>query len=99
MISHHVKSRIHIFWMSSSLLAALALSSAPATACDITFNPGDVATISGGVTAAGPGKTFCFNPGTYRLLRIAPESGDTFIGQPGVIFSGAYLLTASSFTQ
>lgn len=50
--------------------------------CDYTFSPSQVATIPATVASAGSGKTFCFNSGTYRLLRIQPLSGDTFVGTP-----------------
>ena len=37
--------------------------------------------------------TFSLAPGTYRLQSVVPQSGDSFVGQTGVIVSGAALLT------
>lgn len=39
-----------------------------------------------------PGATFCFAPGVYRLPTLVPTAGQTFIGTPQVILSGAVVL-------
>lgn len=41
-----------------------------------------------------PGTTFQITPGVYRLQSVRPKNGDSFIGQPGAILTGAVLLTS-----
>lgn len=56
----------------------------------MTFNPGDnVASI---VASQPSGTTFVFNPGVYRRVSITARNGDSFVGEPGAILSGARVL-------
>jgi hypothetical protein len=56
----------------------------------LVFQPGqDIAAIVAGQPA---GTTFRFAPGVYRRVQITPKSGQTFIGEPGAILSGARVL-------
>jgi parallel beta-helix repeat protein len=45
------------------------------------------------ITAAGSGATLTFQPGIYRMQTITPKTGQSFIGQPGAVLSGAKRLT------
>lgn len=58
-----------------------------------TIYPGE--DIQARVNAAPIGATFTLKSGVHRLHTITPRSGDTFIGEPGAILSGARLLTAT----
>jgi hypothetical protein len=42
--------------------------------------------------------TFSLAPGTYRLQSVIPQDNDAFVGQPGVILSGAALLTNFTYS-
>jgi parallel beta-helix repeat protein len=45
------------------------------------------------IRRAGPGATFCFGPGIFRLRKaIITRDRQTFIGQPGTILNGARVL-------
>ena len=47
------------------------------------------------VVHAPPGATFVFETGVHRLERpIVPRTGDTFIGEPGAVLSGALSVEA-----
>jgi hypothetical protein len=45
------------------------------------------------VAAADPGTTFVVKAGVHRLQTIRPKDGQTFLGEPGAVLSGARLLT------
>lgn len=57
----------------------------------VSLNPGN--NIQHVVDQHGAGTTFVLNAGVYRLQSIQPKDGDTFIGMPGAVLSGAQLLT------
>ena len=57
----------------------------------LTVHPGD--DISSLVQQNPPGTEFRIQAGVYRLQSIIPKDGDSFIGEPGAILSGAQLLT------
>ena len=44
------------------------------------------------VAAAPPGSTFLLRAGVHRMHTIRPRGGDTFLGEPGAVLSGARLL-------
>jgi parallel beta-helix repeat protein len=74
---------------------ATATTTTSSTSCDVTFSTTDnVASI---VSASSEGTVFCFNPGVHRMHSISPKNGNSFIGEPGAVLSGARLLT--SFTR
>jgi parallel beta-helix repeat protein len=60
-----------------------------------TIYPGQA--IQAKVNSYPGGTTFRLKPGVHRLQSIAPKSGNSFIGEPGAILSGARLLT--TFTR
>ncbi len=61
----------------------------------VIINPGD--SIQKAVDTYPEGTTFTIKTGVYRLQQVHPKNGNTFIGEPGAIMSGAKLL--SSFTR
>jgi parallel beta-helix repeat protein len=61
------------------------------TSTATTLCPGD--DIQAKANAAGAGATLTLQPGIYRMQSITPLNGQTFVGQPGAIISGAKLLT------
>ena len=56
-----------------------------------TIFPGE--DIQARVNAAPFGTTFILKAGVHRLQSIVPRSGNTFVGEPGAVLSGASLLT------
>lgn len=58
-----------------------------------TIYPGE--DIQARVAAAPRGATFIVKAGVHRLQTIIPRSGDTFVGEPGTVLSGARLLTTA----
>ena len=76
-----------------AVIAAKAFSSSNGT--EVTVHPGD--NIQKLVKAHPPGTSFSISPGIYRLESISPKDGDSFLGQPGAVLSGAEVLT--SFTR
>ena len=58
-----------------------------------TIYPGE--DIQARVAAAPRGATFTLKAGVHRLHSIIPRSGDTFVGEPGTVLSGARLLTTA----
>jgi hypothetical protein len=74
------------------LMAACSTSSTPLVthAGRLELEPDyDVESI---IASSSPGSTFVFKPGTYRMVSIDPKEGDTFIGEPGALLTGAKLL-------
>lgn len=51
------------------------------------------ASIQSAVDSNGGGATFLLEAGVHRLQQVKPKSGQTFIGAPGAVMSGARLLT------
>jgi hypothetical protein len=45
------------------------------------------------VNARPPGSTFLLKAGVHRMQTVQPRDGDTFIGEPGTILSGARPIT------
>ncbi|MBT8203170.1 MAG: right-handed parallel beta-helix repeat-containing protein [Acidimicrobiia bacterium] len=64
--------------------------SVPANA--IRISPGT--NIQSIVDANGGGATFLLEAGVHRMQEVHPKSGQTFIGAPGAVMSGARLLTS-----
>jgi len=58
--------------------------------CSTTLYPGNDIELA--VACNPAGTTFTIKPGLYRLQSIGPKTGDTFIGEPGALLSGAQLL-------
>jgi hypothetical protein len=58
----------------------------------VTIHPGD--DIQRQVDDHGWGTTFVLTSGVYRLQSITPKNGDSFIGEPGAILTGAKLLAS-----
>lgn len=63
------------------------------TSCSgVTISPGTEVHMV--VSSRSAGTTYCLQPGLYRLTQpIAPKAGDSFVGQPGTILSGARVIT------
>jgi hypothetical protein len=57
----------------------------------VLVHPGD--DVAGIVARSAEGTIFDFAAGIYRLLEIAPKDGDSFIGEPGAILSGARVIS------
>jgi parallel beta helix pectate lyase-like protein len=60
----------------------------------ISVSPAD--NIQVAVDLNPPGTTFIVSTGTYRLQSVKPKDGDTFVGMPGAVLSGAQVLTQFS---
>ncbi len=58
------------------------------------INPGD--NIQKAVNRKPEGITFIIKAGIHRLQQVKPKNGNTFLGEPGAIMSGARLLTSFS---
>ncbi len=75
---------------------AVVLSMLPVTTLSspgqVIVRPGD--DIQKLVAENPPGTSFFITPGLYRLQSIRPKDGDSFIGQPGAVLSGARVLKA-----
>ena len=79
-------------WTIALIFSTLVFSTLlPAWAAEVIVKPGD--NIQAMVQKSPPRTTFRFRPGTYRLQSILPREGDSFIGEPGAILSGAQLVT------
>ncbi len=88
-----------------SLTVVLTRTNGTTVDVNATFSVGDSALPNGAIlietddnaaqiaSQHGPGTTFVFEPGVHRGVSIAPQSGDTFLGQPGAILSGAKVLS------
>ena len=86
--------RLSAPFKTAALVLAVAASS-HAALNNVLLTPG---TDIGSVVDSQPGNTtFIFSAGYYRLQQLHPKSGDSFVGEPGAILSGAQLLT--SFSQ
>lgn len=46
-----------------------------------------------------PGTRFVIGAGVHRLQELAPRDGDSFVGEPGAILSGARVLGPSAFVR
>jgi hypothetical protein len=97
-------SRPRPFWCVSALLAATALLAGGACALPahedatvVVLTPGqDLEAI---VAHSPEGTRFRFEPGVYRQQTVYPKSDQQFIGQDGVILSGAMPLVTWSRTS
>ncbi len=72
--------------------AALVFALPVVAQAQVTMSPGN--NLQAIVNSHPENTTFVLQPGVYRLQSIQPQNGDTFIGQPGAILSGAQLLTS-----
>lgn len=64
----------------------------PTSCHGVTIPPGTE--IQRVVGSGSAGTTYCLQPGLYRLTQpIVPKAGDSFVGQPGTILSGAKVIT------
>jgi hypothetical protein len=68
--------------------AGVRAQTVPANAVSIV--PGDNAAAV--VSQHPAGTTFVFEPGLHRGVSIRPRSGDSYLGRPGAILSGAHVL-------
>jgi hypothetical protein len=73
-------------------LESWATSRLPASPQGVTIHPDD--NIQSQVEQHGTGTTFALSPGVYRQQSITPKNGDSFIGEPGAILTGAKLLAS-----
>ena len=72
------------------ILIAVCISNAVRGGETILLKPGEPIQMA---VDKHPAATFVFTPGIYRLQTIIPRTGQTFVGQPGAILSGAKVLT------
>jgi parallel beta-helix repeat protein len=67
---------------------AACVGPAPAGRPRVYVRPGQK--LRTAVDAGGRGTTFCIRAGRYRISRfVVPERGQSFVGQPGAVISGA----------
>ncbi len=64
----------------------------PRGAAQVAVAPGE--NLQSAVDRHAPGSTFKIRAGIHRLQSVQPKQGDTFVGEPGAILSGALELTA-----
>lgn len=90
--------RLHSIWFIPVGLAILTIVSCGTTPISnrsndtaIGIQPG--ANLQALIDSSGEGATFRFSPGVYRLQSVKPKNGQRFIGQPGVILSGAQIIS------
>ncbi len=76
---------------TASLTYVVTVTSAVA----VVISPG--AAIQNAVSASPSPSSFLLKSGIHRLQSISPRAGDTFMGEPGTVLSGARLLT--TFTR
>ncbi|GJL55208.1 MAG: hypothetical protein NPIRA02_23400 [Nitrospirales bacterium] len=77
-------------YMIIVILLGGMVTSLPESHASIVIHPGN--NIQTFVNAHPEGTTFLLQPGVYRGQQIVPKSGNSFIGESGVILSGAALL-------
>jgi parallel beta-helix repeat protein len=86
----------HIHVASAVLVLCITLTSLGiAGAATVTLSPG--ASIQSAVNANPGGTKFVLTPGLYRAQSVEPQTGDSFIGEPGADMDGAIVL--SGWTQ
>jgi len=73
------------------ILSFAAMSAAAVTTKPVQLSPGD--NIQNAVTAAPAGTTFELSAGTYRMQSVQPKNNDIFVGEGGVILTGAQVLS------
>jgi Right handed beta helix region len=84
--------RRRTFWLAvPAVLAGGACALAASDDATVVLRPGQ--NIQAVVARSPAGTRFHFEPGIYRQQTIYPKSGQQFIGQDGVILSGAMPLT------
>jgi len=82
-----------VLWLAAALASVSAGCGLSAQMPQsITVRPGQ--NIQQAVDHAPEGTRFLFTPGIYRQQTIVPKSRQEFIGQDGVVLSGAMVLTA-----
>ncbi len=80
------------FWLAASaVLAGSACALAADDVATVVLRPGQ--NIQAVVARSPAGTRFRFEPGIYRQQTVYPKSGQQFIGQDGVVLSGAMPLT------
>jgi nitrous oxidase accessory protein NosD len=75
--------------------ASVAIPVVIAQATPVTLQPGN--DIAAAVNSFPAGTAFLLKSGMYRMQSIVPKAGDSFLGEPGTVLSGARVLT--SFTR
>jgi hypothetical protein len=88
-------SRLRVLCGLVCLLIFMSASDFRAADRQIVVKPED--DIEALVQKSSPGTTFRVQAGLYRLQSVSPKDGDSFIGEPGSVLSGAKLL--SEFTR
>jgi hypothetical protein len=83
--------RTRVLIRALSLSAVLACLPPTLAAAQIVVQPG--ASIQAAINASAPGQTIVLAGGHHRMQELYPKDGQTFVGQPGAILSGARLLT------
>ena len=77
---------------ASALIAQPQLPPEPTVCIGTIVVPGD--NIQAAIDAQSEGATICLLPGTYRLrFPLFPKNGQTLVGQPGTVVSGAEVVT------
>lgn len=76
---------------ASRFMLLTPLQTAGASATAITISPGTQ--IQNLVDINPAGTAFTLKAGVHRLQSIRPKDGNTFVGEPGAVLSGARLLT------
>jgi parallel beta-helix repeat protein len=75
-------------------VAAFAPGATSATACQ-GVKVGPSQNLQTAVDRSRPGTTFCLGSGVHRFgAPIVPKAGDSFVGEPGAVLSGAKVITA-----
>ncbi len=80
---------------SKACTGSLAYTVTVTSTAVVVISPG--ASIQTAVAASPSPSSFLIKAGVHRLQSISPRTGDTFMGEPGTVLSGARLLT--TFTR
>jgi hypothetical protein len=73
------------------MIPVAVISMLPLIAAQIAIAPGE--SIQAAVGKNPAGATFLIKPGVHRLQSVQPKAGDTFVGEPGAMLSGAQELS------
>lgn len=84
--------RTHSFAVRALSLSAWLACLAPALAsAQVVVQPGS--SIQAAIDSSAPGQTIVLASGYHRMQEVYPKDGQTFVGQPGAILSGARVLS------
>jgi hypothetical protein len=85
-LSHRTRSSVRLLFVSA-VIPVFGVA-------QVSLYPGN--NIQQAVDQHPASTTFLLNAGIYRLQSVQPKDGDTFIGMPGALLSGAAVLTGFS---